>query len=65
MHQEHFDKLIRLKANKLRVDQVYFQYMERLAIDPGIQSQLWFHDSYEHVRRYYIAHESADWCVLD
>ena len=65
MYQEDFDKLIRLKANKMRVNYIYKLYTERLATDPSILSQLWFADSLSHIRRYYIAHESADWCVLD
>ena len=65
MHQEDFDRLIRLKANKMRVDQVYFQYMETLERNPSILSQLWFCDSLEHVTRLYENHIDADWIVLD
>lgn len=65
MDQSEHNKELLLKYNKRRVNYIYTLYTERLATDPGIQSQLWFQDSLSHIRRYYIAHESADWCVLD
>jgi hypothetical protein len=65
MHQEDFDRLIRLKANKLRVNSVYFQYMETLERNPSILSQLWFSDSLGHVTRLYENHIDATWIVLD
>ena len=65
MHQEDFDKLIRLKANKLRVNNVYYQYADTLRRNPSILSQLWFADSYEHVSRLYNSYLESTWCVLD
>jgi hypothetical protein len=65
MHQEHFDKLIRLKANKLRVNRIYFKYMETLESNPSILSQLWFADSFSHLTRLYENHRESTWCVLD
>ena len=65
MHQEHFEKLIRLKANKIRVNKIYFLYTETLERDPNILSQLWFADSYSHLTRLYENHREATWCVLD
>jgi hypothetical protein len=65
MHQEHFEKLIRLKANKIRVNKIYFLYTDTLERDPNILSQLWFADSYSHLTRLYESHREATWCVLD
>jgi hypothetical protein len=65
MHQEDFDKLIRLKANKLRVNNVYYQYADTLRRNPSILSQLWFADSYEHESRLYNSYRESTWCVLD
>ena len=65
MHQEHFEKLIRLKANKIRVNDVYFKYMETLESNPSILSQLWFADSLDHLTRLYESYLEANWCVLD
>jgi hypothetical protein len=65
MHQEDFDRLIRLKANKLRVINVYSLYTDALERNPSILSQLWFADSYEHVTRLYENHRDATWIALD
>ena len=65
MHQEDFDRLIRLKANKLRVINVYSLYTDTLLSNPSILSQLWFADSLEHVTRLYENHRDATWIALD
>lgn len=65
MRQEEFDKLIKLKENKIRVDRIYMQYTETLERDPNILSQLWFHDSLSHVQRLYDSYSGSWWCVLD
>lgn len=65
MHQEHFDKLIRLKANKIRVNNVYFLYTDALKRNPSILSQLWFADSYSHLKRLYDNHRDSSWCSID
>ena len=65
MHQEDFDRLIRLKANKLRVTNVYSLYTDALLSNPSILSQLWFADSFGHVTRLYENHIDANWIALD
>jgi glutathione peroxidase-family protein len=65
MRESELEKLMRLKANKLRVNRIYRHYKQTLERDPNILSQLWFADSYEHVSRLYESYKPAQWCVLD
>jgi hypothetical protein len=65
MEEHYWDKVQRLKANKRRVHRIYKLYTDTLQTNPGIQSQLWFADSYEHLKRIWESNREAQWLPLD
>jgi hypothetical protein len=65
MEGNHFSKILQLKKNKARVTRLYKLYTDTLEANPGIQSQLWFHDSIEHLKRIYNNHKESQWILLD
>ena len=65
MDESYPEKVLRLKRNKLRVNRIYRHYTTMLDSNPNILSQLWFADSYEHVRRIYDSNRESAWCSVD
>jgi glutathione peroxidase-family protein len=65
MDESELEKVLRLKANKIRLNRIYRHYTHTLEQDPNILSQLWFADSYEHVMRLWTSYKDSQWCVLD
>jgi hypothetical protein len=65
MEESQWEITLRLKANKRRVQRLYKLYTDTLATNQGIQSQLWFADSYSHLKRIYEAHKESSWLPLD
>lgn len=65
MDESQWEITLRLKANKIRVHRLYKLYKDTLAANPGIQSQLWFADSYGHLKRIYDSHQESQWIPLD
>ena len=65
MDESQWEITLRLKANKRRVHRLYKLYTDTSASNPGIQSQLWFADSYGHLKRLYEANRESPWLPLD
>lgn len=65
MKEDYREKVLRLKANKRRVHRLFKLYTDTLESNPGIQSQLWFADSYGHLKRIYESHRESQWIPLD